>query len=132
MDKGPLARGAATHIEHCVPSIYSPSGAASLATLAVPPAMSMAEVSDVPQTLLQKFDVHKALILAIGQEKRPLASRRAARLIATGQSAAAVLEDMSRAIQVKLYSKDDRDLACLAAIRAREDAREGKAAKIEK
>ena len=35
-DKGPLARGAATHIEHCVRSIYSPSGAASLATLVVP------------------------------------------------------------------------------------------------
>ena len=35
-DKGPLARGAATHIEHCVRSIYSPSGGASLATLAVP------------------------------------------------------------------------------------------------
>ena len=39
-----------------------------------------------------------------------MASRRDARLIATRQSAAAVLEDMSRAIQVKLYSKDDRDL----------------------
>ena len=35
-DKGPLARGAATHIEHCVRSIYSLSGAASLATLVVP------------------------------------------------------------------------------------------------
>ena len=35
-DKGPLARGAATHIEHCVRSIYSSSGAASLATLVVP------------------------------------------------------------------------------------------------
>ena len=68
------------------------------------------------QTLVQKCDAHKALILAIGQDKRPLASRRAARLIAAGQSAAAVLEDMSKAIQVKLCSKDDRDLACLAAI----------------
>ena len=73
-------------------------------------------VSDVCQTLVQKRDAHKALILAIGQEKRPLASRRAARLIAAGPSAAAVLEDMSKAIQVKLYSKDDRDLPCLAAI----------------
>ena len=73
-------------------------------------------MSDVCQTLVQKCDAHKALILAIGQDKRPLASRRAARLIAAGQSAAAVLEDMSKAIQVKLYSKDDRDLACLAAI----------------
>ena len=35
MDKGPLARDAATHIEHCVRSIYSSSGAASFATLAV-------------------------------------------------------------------------------------------------
>ena len=43
-DKGPLARGAATHIEHCVRSIYSPSGAASLATLVVPhSAMSVGE-----------------------------------------------------------------------------------------
>ena len=89
-------------------------------------------MSDVCQTLVQKCDAHKTLILAIGQEKRPLASRRDARLIATRQSAAAVLEDMSRAIQVKLYSKDDRDLACLAAIGAQEDAREGKAAKIER
>ena len=31
-DKGPLARDAATHIEHCVRSIYSSSGAASLAS----------------------------------------------------------------------------------------------------
>ena len=45
-----------------------------------------------------------------------MASRRAACLIAAGQSAAVVLEDMSKAIQVKLYSKDNRDLACLAAI----------------
>ena len=37
-------------------------------------------------------------------------------LIAAGQSAAAVLEDILKAIQVKLYSKDDRDLACLTAI----------------
>ena len=73
-------------------------------------------MSDVCQTLVQKCDAHKALILAIGQDKRPLASRRAARLIAAGQSAAAVLEDVSKAIQVKLYSKDERDLACLAAI----------------
>ena len=43
-DKGPLARAAATHIEHCVRSIYSPSGAASLATLVVPhSAMSVGE-----------------------------------------------------------------------------------------
>ena len=89
-------------------------------------------MSDVCQTLVQKYNAHKALILAIGQEKRPLASRRAARLIAAGQSAAAVLEDMSRAIQVKLYSNGDRDLACLAAIGAREDVREGKAAEIER
>ena len=31
-----MARDAATYIEHCVRSIYSPSGAASLATVAVP------------------------------------------------------------------------------------------------
>ena len=31
-----MARDAATHIEHCVRCIYSSSGAASLATLAVP------------------------------------------------------------------------------------------------
>ena len=38
VDKGPLARGggAVTHIQHCVRSLYSPSGAASLATLVVP------------------------------------------------------------------------------------------------
>ena len=58
-------------------------------------------VSDVCQTLVQKCDAHKALILAIGQDKSTLASRRAARLIAARQSAAAVLEDMSKAIQVK-------------------------------
>ena len=62
-------------------------------------------MSDVCQTLVQKCDAHKALILAIGQC-----------LIAAGQSTAAVLEDMSKAIQVKLYSDDDRDLACLATI----------------
>ena len=40
----PLARDAATHIEHCVRSIYYPSGTASLATLAVPhSAMSVGE-----------------------------------------------------------------------------------------
>ena len=39
-----MARGAATHIEHCVQSIYSPSGAASLPTLSVPhSAMSVGE-----------------------------------------------------------------------------------------
>ena len=32
----PAPRAAATHIEHCVRSIHSPSGAASLATLVVP------------------------------------------------------------------------------------------------
>ena len=38
-------RAAATHIEHCVRSIYSPGGLASLATLAVPQsAMSVGEV----------------------------------------------------------------------------------------
>ena len=89
-------------------------------------------MSDVFPSLVQKCDAHKALILAIGQEKRPLASHRAPRLTATRQSAAAVLEDMSRAIQVNVYSKDDRDLACLAAIGAREDAHEGKAAEIER
>ena len=67
-------------------------------------------VSDVCQTLLHKCDVHKAFVLAIGQDKRPLASSRAARLISAGQSAAAVLEDMSKAIQVKLYSKDHRNV----------------------
>ena len=42
--QGPLARGAATHIEYCVRSIYSSSGAASLATLVVPhSAMSVGE-----------------------------------------------------------------------------------------
>ena len=73
-------------------------------------------VSNVCQTLVQKCDAHKALILAVVQDKRPLASRRAACLTAAKQSAVAVLEDMSKPIQVKLYSKDDRDLACLAAI----------------
>ena len=35
--RGPWRGGAAaTHIEHCVRSIYSPSGAASLATVVVP------------------------------------------------------------------------------------------------
>ena len=39
-----MARGTATHIEHCVRSIYSPSRAASLGTLAVPhSAMSVGE-----------------------------------------------------------------------------------------
>ena len=71
---------------------------------------------------MQKCDVHKALVPAIGQDKRPLASRRAARLIAAiaaiaaKESAAAVLQDMAKAIQVKMYSNDDHDLACLAAI----------------
>ena len=73
-------------------------------------------VSDVCETLVQKCDAHKALILAIGGDKRPLASRRTARLIAFGQSAAAVLEDMSKAIQVPSYNDTDRDLSCLAAI----------------
>ena len=73
-------------------------------------------VSDVCQTLVQKCDAHKALILAIGADNRPLASRRAARLIASGQSAAAVCEDMSKAIQVRSYTDTDRDLSCLVAI----------------
>ena len=39
-----MARGATTYVEHCVRSIYSPSGATSLATLAVPnSAMSVGE-----------------------------------------------------------------------------------------
>ena len=38
-------------------------------------------VSDACHTLVQKCDAHKALILAIGQDKRPLASRKAARLM---------------------------------------------------
>ena len=73
-------------------------------------------VSDVCQTLVQKCDAHKAPILAIGADNRPLASRRAARLFASGQSAAAVLEDMSKAIQVRSYNDTDRDLSCLVAI----------------
>ena len=48
---------------------------------------------DACQTVVQTCDAHKPLILAIGQDKRPLALRRAARLIAAGPSAAAVLED---------------------------------------
>ena len=68
------------------------------------------------QTLVQNCDARKTLIIAIAQDKRPLASRRATPLIAARQSAVAILEDMSKAIQVKLYSKDDLDLACLAAI----------------
>ena len=73
-------------------------------------------VSDICQTLVQKCDAHKTLILAVGADNRPLASRRAARLIASGQSAAAVLQDMSKAIQVRLYNDMHRDLSCLVAI----------------
>ena len=73
-------------------------------------------MSDVCQTLVQKCNAQKALILAVGPDNRPLASRRAAHLIASGQSAAAVLEDMSKAIQVRSYNDTDRDLSCLVAI----------------
>ena len=65
---------------------------------------------------MQKCDAHKALICAIGADDRPLASRRAARLIAAGQSEAAILEDLLKAIQIRSYNETDRDLACLVAI----------------
>ena len=77
---------------------------------------ALRRVSDVCETLVQKCDAHKALICAIGADDRPLASRRAARLIAAGQSAAAVLEDLSKAIQMRSYNETDRHLACLVAI----------------
>ena len=73
-------------------------------------------VSNVCETLVQKCDADKALIVAIGADDRPLASRRAARLIAAGQSAAAVLDNMSKAIKVRSYTEKDRDLAALVAI----------------
>ena len=54
----------------------------------------LCRVSDACETLVQNCDAREVLILAIGSDKRPLASRCAARLIAAGQSAATVLEDM--------------------------------------
>ena len=73
-------------------------------------------VSNVCETLVQKCDAHKALILAIGADDRPLASRRAARLIAARQSVAAVLDDMSKVIKVRCDTEKDRDLVALVAI----------------
>ena len=77
---------------------------------------ALRRVSHVCETVVQKCDAHQALICAIGADDRPLASLRAARLIAAGQSAAAVLEDLSKAIQIRSYNETDRDLACLVAI----------------
>ena len=68
---------------------------------------ALRRVSDVCETLVQKCDAHKALICAIGADNRPLASRRVVRLIAAGQSAAAVLE---RCIDGAMVSKDQRAL----------------------
>ena len=70
---------------------------------------ALRRVSDVCQTLVQKCDAHKALICAIGADDGPLASRRPARLIATGQSAAAVLEDLSKAIQIRSYNETEAE-----------------------
>ena len=73
-------------------------------------------VSGVRETLVQKCDAHKALIRTVGVDDRPLASRHAACLIAASQSAAVVLEDSSKVIQVRSYNERDCGLACFVAI----------------
>ena len=64
----------------------------------------------------RKCDANKALLIAVGNNEKPLAPRRAGRFIAEGHNLEAVLGDLAKGIQIRMYTTADYDLAALAFI----------------
>ena len=73
-------------------------------------------VSTICDGLERKCDANKALLIAVGNNERPLAPRRAGQLIAEGHSPEAVLANLAKGIHMRMYTTVDYDLAALASI----------------
>ena len=64
----------------------------------------------------QRCETYKALAVAIADDDRPLAGRRAARLLKAGWAPAKVLGQLCEAWSVQSWDDQDRDAAALAAL----------------
>ena len=77
---------------------------------------TMGQLQEDLHQFRQRCETYKALAVAIAEDDRPLAGRRAARLLQAGWAPAKVLGHLCDAWSVQSWDDQDRDAAALAAL----------------